>query len=715
MTEERPLRPPRPDLDRPDRGRPGLERPDLGRTDRGRPDPRSAEGPRYAPVLFEDEPPPLRARGRGGDGGGRGPRRPRGDGHSDAGLLRILGAIVVLGIVVVALVVPGSPVRLLGRGGAASTAEGVTAKARGTLPAVPGGLTALSKLYDINVPAGVKGPWTIEVALTQPTTDAANLAFYSYESGRWTRIAPVAPVKDGRAVSGDVGSAPGSIAVLRRTGVARTLGLIIEAGQVPDPRALTNATVVAVMAGKPAASGAAGSLDVTAGAVAAAARAAGSAKVYLGVSEDQAAVRSIAASAAHVEAIATLAKREGAAGVFVDYMALPAGQRDAFTGFVRALRDRLQREQLGLLVGVPATGGANGGAYDWGALAASADGLWLHATPESATYHDEMERLLAARREAGTDLAKVSLIVDRRSQERVGTQQRLITLRDALAAASAIDRSAEGGIAAGANVTLRAQNLGDASPVLRWDNTARAVTFSYNAGDGQHSVWIENRYSAAYRLDVATRFGLGGVVVAPARQDEALPDVWATVTTYVQDGAVQLLRPFGPYLAPCWQPASGAIEGPACWTADSVPAARVWRAPAVAGVYNVNLVVSEGTTFVAQQIALRVGGASARPTPAAASTATPTPTATPRPGGAATPAATPTRTPTPGAQPTLPPPPTGGPSTPAPTATPTPAPTASPTSTPAPAPTAAPTPAPTAAPTPTATFPPGQPPGPAGQ
>lgn len=718
MDERRPPNPYRPDPplfpqfdDRDDdpRFRPRRLRDD----DRDEPAPRYEE--RAAPV-FDDRDDPADP-GRGGDWqwddedgdydgpGGRRGRGGRDDGYpSDRGLTRIVALLAVLGIIVVALVVPGSPVRIIGGDSEpGSSADGVTASARDNMPALPNGLVALSKAYDVRVPAGAKGPWAIEVTLTEKVADVANVGLYSYDGSRWTRVANVALAPGGTSVSGDVQSPPGALAVLRRTAQAKSLGLIVQAGDTLDATAIEAASVVAVMA---ASVGSDGALQARDGAVRAVAPAAGKAQVYLGVTDGtdtQGIVRALgsaSAQGAHVEAIAAAAKGQGAAGVFVDYRNLPGAQKDAFSAFAKALRERLQRDSLGLVIGIPASAGANG-AYDWNALGGVADGLWLRGTGDPSTYHEQMEQLLTARKQGNSDLGKVSLVLDRLSADKRGQQVTPMTLRDALSVASTIDPKADAAPAsAGGTVALRALNLGEGQGAgLRWDAASRSVAFNYTSSDGAHAVSIENRFSAAFRLDLASRFGLGGVVVDHARQDEALPAIWDTVTLFAQDGSVRVERPFGPYLAPCWQATQGKIEGAtACWSADTTPATVNWRAPQESGTYNVRLVVSDGATFVAQELGLRVGTGGGTPTPTPTRTPTPTPAA--RPGGTATPTAAPTQAPTA-----------------APTTAPTAAPTAAPTSTPPPIVTStpAPTAAPTTVPTPVTTFPGGVPPGPAGQ
>ena len=719
-------------------------------TDDRRPDPYREDPPEFPPVIFDDDDADIRPRLRRQrdedlypereervapvfDDRDDEPPHARWDDHEDwddedyddgrgggdgrfgglannGGMLRIIGLVAVLGVIVLALVVPGSPVRLFGGGssGAPTGAYGITASARNSMPALPAGFTAMSKIYDVSVPKDAKGPWSIDVTLTQSTTDATNLGFYSHDGSRWTRVANVELAPNGASASGAVTSPPGSLAVLRRTGQAKTLGLIVQAGDKLDTKAIEATSIVAVMG---ASVGTDGALQATAAALQTVAPSLGKAKAYLGVSgggDSQAAVKNLASQAtmtAQAEAIAAAAKGQSAAGVYLDYQHVPGAQKDAFSSFVKTVHDRLQRDQLGLVVGVPASAGANG-AYDWSAIAAASEGVWVRGLGDPATYYQQMEQLFEERRKSSSDLGKVSLILDRRSVDKQGQQFAQVSLRDALTAASTIDgKAAANPASAGGTVALRALNLGDAQQNLRWDETARMVSFAFNNSNGARSVWIENRFSAAFRMDLASRFGLGGIAVNQAKQDDTLPDIWGTVVFYAQDGTVKLERPYGGYLAPCWQTSTGTVEGaPTCWSSESSPATVNWRAPQQQGTYSVRMIISDGVTFVGQDIALRVGtgGASPTPTPSATPSRTPTPTgtATDTPSGTATPTGTPRPTGTATATATA----IGIPSaTASTTSTPTPGTTPPPIQTSTPPPTA-PTPAPG-----------GVPPGPAGQ
>lgn len=613
------------------------------------PNPVRPDPPTFAPVVFDDEQESRR------------PFRPSGDYESDAGLLRVLGIIAVLGIVIIALVLPWSPVRVVGRD--SEDAGGISATARNDLPALPEGLVALSKLYDISVPDGLAGPLSVEVTLTEQTTDASNLAYYAWDGTTWTRLGSVQIAQGGVSVTGQIPAASSSIAVLRRTALAHTLGLIIGSGEVPEPAGMQSATVVAVMASALLGDGDdSGTLNTVDAALRPALQVAGDKPVYFGISGDvngRDILASESAITAHVDEVVLAARAQNAGGVYLDYSGVAAGDSAAFVSLVTQLRERLSQGSMGLIVAVPA--GAAAG-YDWAALQGVVDALWVKVAIDPLAFYENIDSLLTSM--SGVEASRISVILDRQSSVVDGAAgARAITLLQALTVASSIDFNVDA-IGGGSPVTLRTRFL-ESTPqsTLRWDDAARAVTFTYVDNSLERTVWIQNRYSVAYALDAVGRAGFGGAVIASASASGGHPDVWEPVAQFVEDGNVTLLRPFGPYLVPCWEAADGQIEGqPACWTVETDTTAVVWRAPQDEGAYTVRLVVSEGTTFVAQEVVLRVGEAAPEdtPTPAPTETASPEPTET----ATAEPTATPTEEPT--AAPTATPTETG---TPAPTAT----------------------------------------------
>ena len=540
------------------------------------------------------------------------------DYERDRGLLRVVGVVVALGVLIAVLILP--PISLLERG--SDPSGGISTRARDDLPALPDGLTARSELYDIQVDDSIAGPATLTVRLSGDVEEGEHLGFYTNESGEWRRLGAVSVIDGGGAAQGQVEAVPGNIAVLARTAFARQFGLIVEAGEAPDPAAASAASVVAVLAGHPGENEAGEPvISVESGGLDAALATAGDARVYLAISADsvlaEEAIDRILATPSlvdgHVGVLLTAAEGAGAEGLLIDYGLLDPARRGPFGSFVARLNAAAQTAGLGLIIAVPTPVGADFGAYDWAALAETSDGLWLRAPRNAAAYYDQLETALAAQQDAELDFSRVSLVLDRRSWERSADGLRPLTLQQSLALASALRGRADGAIEPGDAISVTGVNIDrDAGNTgLHWDDRARAVSFAYAGRGGPRTVWVENRFSTAFRLDLARRFNLGGITVAGAAPEAGLPDLWETIIGYVEDGALTLELPYGPYLEPQWTVSDGLVEG------SGDRGVIVWRAPEREGAYDVTLVVSDGTIFVGQQLVLRV---SVEP-PEAASTA----------------------------------------------------------------------------------------------
>ncbi len=517
---------------------------------------------------------------------------------SDGALLRMLGVIVALGVLIAVLVLP--PVSILERGG-----DGAASRERKQLPALPPGLAARSSLFDLALPPDVAGPVTITVRMSAPAIDESALSVYTYEAGEWIRVGPAHIVSPGIAeVLAE--QVPGDVAVLERVAPARNLGLLLSAGQTPDPAA-GGAGIVAVPGARPAldAEGAPTVLEVNPVSVGPAL--ASGRTVYLGTVIPTDGSRPILDSLfgspklteLHAQRLVVAAIEVGADGVYVDYGVLDAALRASFTKFVEQLTTAARARDLGVIVGVPVSEAANGGAYDWRAIATAADAMWVKGPESPDQYYQRLEETLKAARSVDAPMSKISLVVDRRSAERTPEGVRRISLREALTTASELRPRIGVGIAPGDAVSIEGSTIGGPkSTGMRWDDVSKSVQYQYEGRGGQRTVWIENRYSLSFRLDLASRYGLGGVVVSGAAAEEGLPDVWGTVGQFVAEGRMPPTLPYGPYLQPSWRASAGVIEGNGGLV--------VWRAPQEPGVYDITLVVSDGVVFVGQQIELIV-------------------------------------------------------------------------------------------------------------
>lgn len=626
----------------------------------------------FAPVIFDDDqrqavPPPFAE-------------------YDDSGVMRVLGVVVLLAIVIAALVLP--PISLLDRGGEDS--GGISASPRDELPTLPAGVTAISRLYDLEVSdelSETEGPWTLTIRLADVTTDQRNIALYTYGSSGWLRVESANLTPDGVFAEAELAEIPANIAVLRRTAFDRTLGLIIPVGEVPDPDGLDHATVLVVTAttlglGEDGAAALTTDPDVLAYTSADQRPA----PVYLGVSVAPDAVEPLnqllgtePALIAHISELAAAAEEADANGIYLAYLDVDRTREAAFTRLVTQLAARLSEDGRGLIVGVPAPATADTGAYDWATLVDVAAAVWLSAPADPSVYYEQLEGVLEAQQAAGLELGSISLVLDRMSHLRDSDGVSRLDRYEALGRAAELESGADAGIAVGDLVSLTAANVSTelGGSGLRWDQNAQTVSFSFVERSGPRTIWIENNFSLAFRLDLVRRFELGGIAVASAQTSDALPDVWDGVASFLDTGSTQLQLPYGPYLNPCWQATDGVIEGEAgnCWAVGSTPiGVAAWRAPGGPGVYEVGLVVSDGEIFVGRRLALRVTEAAQAPAPTATPTATATPDAGPEPTTTATAEAT-TATATPTAQPTAEP-------TTQPTSTPTPTPTPEPSATP---------------------------------
>jgi hypothetical protein len=148
---------------------------------------------------------------------------------------------------------------------------------------------------------------------------------------------------------------------------------------------------------------------------------------------------------------------------------------------------------------------------------------------------------------------------------------------------------------------------------------------------------LENSLSLAFKMDLAKRYGMGGVSLDNIAQDATSPNVWGAFKSFAETGSPQLVQPNSVLLRPTWQVQAGSTE-------PNAKGNIVWRAPAQPGSYDVALIISDGVIRAAQKIVLDVktqttGGAAspagtgtpATGTPAAAGTGTPAPARTPTP------------------------------------------------------------------------------------
>jgi hypothetical protein len=515
----------------------------------------------------------------------------------------IIGVIVVLAIVLLILVLP--PVSILKGGGAAPTGPGgFTSRPQAKTPKPPAGWEVLSPLYELKTSGESEGGALLTVNLETRAADEHNLALYTYENGQWKRLAPATLTNEGTAAQGEVSSLPQNVAVLRRTTLAVQVAGWLPPDAEMDPEAASTLSVLHTLDFVPSADG-----------------------ILLGTGRprpedsslrvlptvralgppDSDAVDTILASPdlrqTHIGDILRVVQEGAYDGIDIDYRAVSPDRGADFTQFVVDLANALHSQGHSLTLTLPLpvrdVAGWDTGPYDWQALGQAVDAIELVAEPDQSLYYERMEDVLQFLTQQ-VDHSKLMLVVSPFSHEKGGEGIKALTLSQALELASTLEARTEGDIHPQEQVTIVGPNIyqDEGASGLFWDDEALAVSFSYPGEGGARTVWIENGFSIAFKLDLARRFQLGGVAVEDVSLSAAGPNIWAPIQELAESGTVTLVKPNGSLLKPYWEASEGALDGGA-------KGAVMWTAPDP-GTYEVTLVVSDGVVRVGQRLSLEV-------------------------------------------------------------------------------------------------------------
>ncbi len=526
----------------------------------------------------------------------------------DRAAIYVLGTIAGLALLLLVLVLP--PISILSRGdgdGGIPSEPGIadtyTSTVRSGMPKLPAGLVAASPMFDLAAPEDQRGASGVTVPLKEQATDARNLGLYSYIDQQWERLSDVTLVAGGEAVRGEVSQLPGNVAVLRRSRATLQVAGLLPAGTTLDARADSVLTTLHPIAFIPIDTG-----EILGQRPAV--PPAGYEVAPVVVAPNPLVVDDILRSAElrdrHAAAIAAAVTQGNFAGISIDYRNVNVTLREQFTQFVDQLAQLLDQDNrtLSLTLPMPASdsGELDTGAYDWEALGVSADTIEITGELDQELYFQNTEAALEYIVER-VDRSKLLLTISSQSVERGSDGLRVLTLPEAMAIASTVAVRTEGAIVPGQQVTLAGQNIAtsEGASGITWDDAARAVTFKYPGRGGQRTVWIANRFSAAFRLELAQRFELAGVTITDAT-DVTGSDVWEPIRDLADTGNLSLSRPNGDLFAPTWSASAGAITPTSGDT-------TTWTAPAGTGTYEITLIVSDGVVRLGQRVPIEVVGA----------------------------------------------------------------------------------------------------------
>jgi hypothetical protein len=510
---------------------------------------------------------------------------------------------------------------------------GITGR-QSQIPALPPGLVALSRYYEFEAEDDV--PITLKLELNEGVDDAAGLGFYTFFENRWQRLSEVnvLNVAGKPLAEGEFPNVPSNLAVLRVLGQTYQIAAALPQGTALHGDASAN--IVSPRDYLPASDG-----GVEGTATQIGAEDPLLIPTIVGSSEETAAiVNEVLADDTkrdvHVDEIARLVDEAEFDGIDLEYSSVDPELASEFTEFVTRLADNLHDNQKRLSLSLPPPSSERQ-AYDWKKLGTSADIIKVLPLADPVAYWETMPGAMG-QIVRDVDPGKVMLVINPFSIEDLGTVTRPIGYQAAmsLAAEAVVREPAPDAVRTGSTVKLVARNLdsGEGASPLRWDDDAVSVSFAVG-GTERRRIFIENKYSASFKLEIVQAYRLGGVAISDSSSSSDVANLWPTVREFVRAATLTLGRPNDVTLLPVWQALEGGEIGAGAGTTAT------WVAPGTVGTVHVVLVVSDGDLRFGRKLPIEVKKSDApSPTPLVTFGPTVSPTPTGGPSVTPTPAVT---------------------------------------------------------------------------
>lgn len=475
---------------------------------------------------------------------------------------------------------------------------------REDFPPIPDVLGAVSPILNVTPRAGRVGPFLFTISLSTPTQDARNLGAYSWDGENWVRLGPAQLTSDGRAAQITLTSAPENIVILRRLQFRDVIAGRVARGEEPQADVAGSLTVVHPDGWTPGADGSLlGGVNLVAPSITQSVW-----PTLYADAESAEIVNDILASDTlrqqHIRNIQFSILSGRYDGVDIHYLHVSPALRSQFTAFVTELADQLHRDDRGIAVHVPITaaGGFGEGAYDLALLGAAADFIVIEPPLDPTVYDAAIAASLPTLLErVERERVLLALRSDAVMRSADGLEQ--ISQREALGIASQLSIREPGPFRPATRVTLQGESvmLDNASSGLRWDQVNNIVTFSYPDPTGTATtIWIENRFSAAFRLRVVEQWRLGGVYLSNASADPGNANLWPALAAFFESGRADLRLPNPILFAPVFSVEAGTLSG------ASGTGWQLWELPRSPGTYDAQLVVSDGDVRVGHVITVPV-------------------------------------------------------------------------------------------------------------
>ncbi len=471
-------------------------------------------------------------------------------------------------------------------------------------PRIPDVLGAASPIYEFRSPDNRIGPFEFTLRLTNPTQDARNLGAYTWNDEDWVRLGDAVLSSDGSSARILLSQTPDNLAILRRLQFRDVIAGRVPRGEEPQSILAGSLTIVHPDGWQPGGDGSLlGLVDLPA--------AANTQSVWptvFATNDQTELVNDILASdnlrRQHIANIQHAIKSGLHDGVDIHYLNVSPALRSQFTSFISELADRLHREDRGLSVHIPinASGGIGEGAYDLSQLGASADFIVIEPPLDPTVFQASIDASLPTLLQR-VQSNKLLLVLRSNGVVRTSTGFSETSQHEALGIASQLSIREPGPYRPGLRVTLQGSSimLDSLSGGLRWDNVNRVVTFTYPDQTGSAvTIWIHNRFSAAFHLQVVSQWELGGVYISNASAKESNANLWPAIAAFFESGIPDLRLPNAILFDPIFSVEAGELSG------NSGSGWQFWDLPSESGDYRAQLVVSDGDVRVGHVITVPV-------------------------------------------------------------------------------------------------------------
>ncbi len=219
-------------------------------------------------------------------------------------------------------------------------------------------------------------------------------------------------------------------------------------------------------------------------------------------------------------------------GVDIDYRGLDPNLQAEYNQFIKDLADRLhaQGKTLSVRVEPPQQIAADRwdtGGYDWRTLGRYADTLLIPAPvdPKAWAPGGQAEALLAFA-VGEIERSKIQFVLPARSVEQAGRYLLLKSYSEALAPLIGEMALSHSVAEPGQQVTVQLHRERQPSP-LTLDESVAMQTYQYIDLQGYpRTIWLENAASLSHKLNIASRFNLGGVVLQNLLSGDSDPEIW---------------------------------------------------------------------------------------------------------------------------------------------------------------------------------------------